>query len=151
MTRSRILVIEDGHEYVENLTRFLSDAFDFERAGGGAAALERLAAGGVAAIFLDMRFDRVPAGALLGDLAGLAERFNGDPARARRFLEDNQGTYILAAIRQAGHRQTAIFSYDFDGEPRRWRRLRGAHGPVEYLNDSASPEEIRRALAAAVG
>jgi CheY-like chemotaxis protein len=142
--KQRILVVEDGHEYIENLQRFLGDGFDFTRAGDGEAALAALAGGAWDVIYLDMRFDRAPR--LLGDLATLAARFAGDGGRAQRFLEDNQGTYILAAIREAGVRTPALFSYDFDGEPRRFANLQRRHGPLAYLSDTAGPAEIRRAL-----
>lgn len=144
MARPRILVIEDGSEYVENLTRFLGEEFDFSRAGDGLEALERLARDGVDAIFLDMKFDR--ARRLLGDLGALVDRFVGDEERARRFLEDNQGAYVLAALREAGHVQPVLFSYDFDGEPRRYRNLEGRYGPLAYLADTADPAQIREAI-----
>lgn len=144
MERPRILVVEDGTEYVENLRRFLGEDFLFERAGDGPEALERLSAERWDAIFLDMRFDR--ATRLVGDLGALVDRFVGDEERARRFLEDNQGAYVLAALREAGHTQPALFSYDFDGEPRRYRNLEGRYGPLAYLADTAGPAQIREAL-----
>ena len=147
---AKILVIEDGEEYTHNLSRYLGEDFSFVRAGYGGQALERVG-DGCRAIFLDMRFDRVPAGRLLGDLAATAERLNGDAGRATRFLEDNQGTYVLAALRQAGCELPVIFSYDFDGEPRRWQNLSRRFGPVSYLTDTASPEQIRARLLSVLG
>ncbi len=144
MALPRILVIEDGSEYVLNLCRFLGEDFVFVRAGDGPDALEQLARDGFDAIFLDMKFDRAPR--LLGDLAVLIDRFVGDEERARRFLEDNQGAYVLAALRDAGHAQPVLFSYDFDGEPRRYRHLEGRYGPLAYLADTADPTQIRAAL-----
>ena len=142
--RPRVLVVEDGHEYLTNLERFLGEDFVFQRAGDGPAALEMLAGARFDALFLDMRFDR--AERLLGDLDELVDRFAGDRGRARRFLEDHQGTYVLAALREAGHRQPVLMSYDFDGEPRRFRNLEGRYGPLGYLSDAAGPAEIRAAL-----
>lgn len=147
--RPRVLVVEDGHEYILNLERFLALDFAFTRAGDGPEALALLQATPFDAAFLDMRFDR--AEALLGDLDELVERFAGDGGRARRFLEDNQGTYILAALRAAGHGLAAVFSYDFDGEPRRFRNLQVRYGPLSYLSDAAGPAEIRAALLRACG
>lgn len=144
MARPRILVIEDGSEYVLNLHRFLGEDFEFVRAGDGQEALGQLARGVYDAIFLDMKFDRAPR--LLGDLDSLVDRFVGDQERARRFLEDNQGAYVLAALREAGHAQPVLFSYDFDGEPRRYRNLEGRYGPLAYLSDTADPTQIRAAL-----
>lgn len=146
--RPLVLVIEDGHEYTENLTRFLDGELAFERAGDGAMALARLASGGVDAVFLDMRFDRIPQAALLGDAQPLLARF-GDEERAWRFLADNQGSYVLAALRDAGHAVPVVMSYDFDGEPRRFKNLESRYAPLAYLGDTASPDEIRDKLLAA--
>lgn len=148
MSRPMVLVVEDGHEYTSALERFLGDEFGFVRAGDGAAALDALAAGSFDAVFLDMRFDR--ASRLLGDEVALVQRFAGDEQRARRFLEDNQGAYVLAALREAGFTLPAVFSYDFDGEPRRFANLARRHGPLSYLNDTAGPSEMRAALLDAV-
>lgn len=146
--RPRVLVVEDGHEYILNLQRFLAGDFEFFRAGDGVEALELLSAPPQGrpfdAVFLDMRFDRSER--LLGDAAATTDRFAGDADRARRFLEDNQGTYVLAALRDAGHRLPALFSYDFDSEPRRFRNLASRYGPLAYLSDAAGPADIKAAL-----
>lgn len=147
MSRPAILVVEDGHEYTTNLERFLGEQFRFVRAGDGEAAVAALGVEPFRAVFLDMRFDR--AERLLGDLDALIGRFAGDEARARRFLEDNQGTYVLAALRAAGCTLPVIFSYDFDGEPRRFANLDRRHGPLTYLDDTAGPADMRAALLAA--
>jgi len=144
----RVLIIEDGLEYSETLGRFLGDAFAFERAGSGPAAIERLQGGApVDVVFLDMRFDRTPEAELLGDLDELLDRFNGDPEQARRFREDHQGTYVLAALRDAGLTVPVLVSYDFDGEPRRWTRLAQRFGPADYVPDNASPQDLSQKLA----
>ncbi len=146
----RVLVVEDGEEYTRTLTRFCTDVFAFTRAGDGPEALAILADepthGIFDRIFLDMRFDRVSPAVLLGDLGPTAERFNGDPNRARQFLEDNQGAYILAAMRAAGHDLPVVFSHDFDAEPRRWASIERMYAPVRYLPDNASADAIRAAL-----
>ncbi|MED5374465.1 MAG: response regulator [Myxococcota bacterium] len=144
--RPHVLVIEDGHEYSESLGRFLSEHFAFTRAGDGPEALALLSQRAFCAIFLDMRFDRAAPERLLGDLDEATERFSGDRDQARRFLENNQGAYILAAVRAAGHRTAVVWSYDFDGEPRRWKHMEKAYAPLAYLSDSASPQEIRQTL-----
>ncbi len=143
----KVLVVEDGHEYTETLSRFLPDVV-WERAGSGPEALARLAAAPYDAVFSDMRFDRVPDDQLLGDVAETADQFNGDPVQARRHLQDHQGTYVLAAIRAAGHHLPVLMSYDFESEPKRWERLKQRHGRVDYLPDQASPGEILRRLRA---
>lgn len=141
-----ILIIEDGFEYQQTLERFLGSEFVFERAGSGPAGIERLQQGGVDAVFLDMRFDRVPDDELLGDVAAVADQFNGDPVQARLHLQDHQGTFVLAALRAAGLKVPVLLSYDFSAEPRRWSRMQAAHKPVEFLPDSAGPVEIATAL-----
>ena len=144
----RVLVVEDGTEYSDTLGRFLGDTFSFQRAGSGAVALAALQEGGHDVVFLDMRFDRVDENDLLGDPAQVADRFNGDAIQARRFLEDHQGNYILAAIREAGHDLPVLMSYDFSGEPRRWENLRTRYGPLDFLIDVASPTEVADRLVA---
>lgn len=137
-----VLVVEDGFEYTESLERFLGEGFSWTRAGSGPEALRLLGGGGWDAVLLDMRFDRVPEQALLGDLAATADRFNGDPVQARHFLEDHQGNFVLAAMREAGFAVPVLLSYDFEAEPRRWEHLARTFPPVDYLPDNASPAEI---------
>lgn len=145
--RPRVLVIEDGTEYTDLLCRFLGDRYAFERAGTGPAALARVASGTFAALFLDLRFDRVAPDALLGDASALAEaRFDGDLAQARRHLEEQQGLYVLAALRAAGCRTPALLAHDLSAEPRRLERLRAAHGPLEVLPDVLRPDDVARGL-----
>lgn len=141
-----VLIVEDGFEYVETLSRFLPEV-SWTRAGSGGEALELLQGDGAFdAIFLDMRFDRIAEEDLLGDLAATADRFNGDPVQARAFLQDHQGVYVLDAIRGAGCTLPVVISYDFSQEPRRWQRLSQRHGPVGFLPDVAGPDAVRQAL-----
>ena len=142
----RVLVIEDGSEYTDTLGRFLADGFAWARAGSGPEGLSRLTGSAYDVVFLDMRFDRCPPDQLLGDLPATVERHDGDAVAARRFLEDHQGTYVLAAIRDAGHRIPVLLSCDFAGEPRRWDRLASRYPPVAYLGGNAGPGEIAAAL-----
>jgi hypothetical protein len=162
--KSRVLVVEDGREYFDNLTRFLGGDFDFARAGDGLDAIEMFRAGGREgercgallpqnrsawdAVFLDMRFDR--ALRLLGDAEGgsVGATLND---RDRRYLAENQGAIILGALRSAGARLPVLFSYDFDAEPRRFANLSRRYGPLAYLPDSAGPAAIREALFTLIG
>ena len=140
----RVLIVEDGYEYIENLRRFMGDGFTLERAGDGATAIERVASEDWDVILLDMCFDR--AEQLLGKSPDLVARLGDDPLRIRSHLEQHQGTYILAALRAAGCVLPAVFSYDFDAEPRRFSNLERRYGPLSYLNDVAGPQEFREAL-----
>lgn len=147
----RVLVVEDGTEYTDTLGRFLPEGFHVTRAGHGAEALQRLDDTSFDVVFLDMRFDRVGENELLGDPAEAADRFNGDAIQARRFLEDHQGNYILAAIRDAAHPIPVLMSYDFSAEPRRWANLAARYGPLDFLVDVASPTEVAGRLRALAG
>lgn len=148
--RPLVLVIEDGDEYYETLTRFVSDEFDYEQAKSCAAALVALAQREPDLIFLDMRFDRIDAAELVGDVQVIARRFNGDSARAQRYLVDNQGLYILAELRQRAFRQPAVVSYDFSHEARRLKALQAANGPLFGCPDYASAENMRASLLSAL-
>jgi CheY-like chemotaxis protein len=142
----RVLVVEDGEEYIQNLRRFLPERFELARAGSGPEALSMLAERPAQVIFLDMRFDRTPRELLLGEIEEIADRFNGDLDRALRFIEDNQGAYVLAALRDAGWRLPVVFSHDFTDEPRRWANLERRYAPLDYLPDNAGPDEVSERL-----
>ncbi len=142
----KVLVVEDGFEYSQMLERFLAEGFVWSRAGSGPEALKMLEAQSYDALFLDMRFDRIAPELLLGDLKQVADRFNGDPLQARTFLQNNQGNFILNAIRQTGCELPALMSYDFDAEPRRWAHIKDKFAPVDYLEGNATPPEIAQLL-----
>ncbi len=143
MTTIAVLVVEDGTEYTDTMERFLAPrGFSFVRAGSGPEALREVEARDFDVVFLDMRFDRVDDAALLGDLAAATERCNGDSAAGRRFLQDHQGTYVLAALREADCWLPVLVSHDFSGEPRRFARLVEQHGPLDHCTDVASPDEV---------
>jgi hypothetical protein len=123
---------------------FLAPDFEVRAAPSGAAALAVLAAEGAEALLIDLRFDRAPHDALLGDLDDTARRlFGGDRARALRYLQDQQGALILAALRSAGHHQPAVFVHDFPA--RRLDNLRRLYGAVTAV-PSFDAAAIRRAL-----
>ena len=142
----KVLVVEDGFEYSQLLERFLSEGFAWSRAGSGPEALNMLRAQSYDALFLDMRFDRIAQELLFGDLKEVADRFNGDPLQARTFLQNNQGNFILNAIREADCKLPVLMSYDFDAEPRRWGHIKEKFAPVAYLEGNATPPEIAQLL-----
>jgi len=146
----RVLAIEDGYEYSDLLRRFLPD-LSLQRAGGGAEALAAVAASPPDAIVLDMRFHRVADAVLLGDRQALTDRFAGDRARARAWLQDQQGLYILSALREAECRVPVLISYDFSAEPSRWERLVARYAPVDYVADLVGPAGLRERLRALIG
>jgi ActR/RegA family two-component response regulator len=129
----RLLVIEDGTEYEEFARLFLGRDFEVCAAHSAAEALSLVAAA-VHALLIDLRFDRAPAAALVGDVAATAERlFAGDRERALRHLQDNQGVLILAALRQAGHTQRAVFVHEF--AERRLENLRRLYGDIHAVTN----------------
>lgn len=124
----RLLVIEDGDEYEEFARVFLADRFEaIVPAHSGEEALAR--ASECDAILIDLRFERAEPTTLLGDVTETAGRlFAGDHSRATRWLKDQQGTLILAALRDAGHDQPAVFVHDFPA--RRLKNLQRLYGRV---------------------
>jgi hypothetical protein len=146
-----VLIIEDGDEYLDALSRFVPGPC-YRQAHDAAQALARLVAGGIDLIYLDMRFDRLERGRLVGDLAAALTASNGDEERAWKHLEDNQGLYILAHL--AGHgfgSVPVLLSYDFGSEPRRIALLCRTYPNLDWVGDGAGPEEIRRKMAQATG
>ena len=91
-----------------------------------------------------MRFDRIPRSALLGDHAQATAQHNGDAERAWRYLQNNQGLFILHALAAAGWSKIpVIISYDFSQEPQRWQHLQRAHPQARWVGDAAGPAEVR--------
>ena len=82
-TPRRILVVEDGTEYVEGFERLASARglrTTFLRARDLESARAELQPRGPCALFLDVVFDRTPEGRLAGGLEALVTRFGGDRA-----------------------------------------------------------------------
>jgi CheY-like chemotaxis protein len=149
--RIRVLVVEDGDEYITNLTTFVAEGIDYRQAKSGGRACEMVAAEEPDVVFLDMRFDRTPVEELLGDMVQLTGRFNGDIGRARHFQQDNQGLFILRALRDARYRRPVILSYDFGAEEKRFRALSSKDPGLYYCPDYADANTIRRTILDAVG
>ena len=143
---SRLLVIEDGDEYAEFARVFLSD-LEVASAHSAVDAIAALRTRGADARLIDLRFDRAPAEALVGDVEATALRlFAGDRGRALRYVQDEQGTLILANLRAAGFWLPALFVHDFP--PRRLANLRRLYGDVNAV-PSLDAATIRRALGSA--
>lgn len=139
-----LLVVEDGHEYEEFARLFLADAFAVRGTRTAAEALAAARAEAPEGLLLDLRFDRTPSDALVGDPAGVANRlFGGDRDRALRYLQDQQGALILGQLREAGVAAPAVFVHDFP--PRRLANLQRLYGRVTAV-PSFDATAIRRAL-----
>jgi len=140
----KLLVIEDGNEYEEFARLFLSDSFEIRAAHSAAEALALLAEAPADGLLVDLRFDRSVESDLVGDIEETAERlFAGERTSAIRYLRDNQGTLALAALREAGYDQPAVFVHDFT--PRRLANLRRLYGDVRAV-PSFDAGSIRQAL-----
>lgn len=146
LTGRVVLIIEDGDEYRESLTRFVPGP-TYLQAHSARAALDMLTDTPVDLVYLDMRFDRIPHADLVGDHAQATRQHNGDPRRGWRYLQNNQGLFVLHALAEAGHRVPVILSYDFGREPTRWRRLSRRHPRLDWVPDAITPDEIRRRMA----
>ena len=150
MPEPTILIIEDGDEYLEHLSRFVPGP-RYLQAHTGGEALALLSQEAVDVLYLDMRFDRTPTDDLLGDHDAATREHNGDPIRAWRHLQHHQGLYILAALAEAGHNDLPILlAYDFSSEARRFEHLKGIYPTLHWLPDAVTADEIRarvRALA----
>ncbi|MCK9523721.1 MAG: hypothetical protein M0R76_11885 [Proteobacteria bacterium] len=138
----RVLIVEDGDEYLENLRRFVIGPH-YLQAHSGDEAIARLSREPIDILYLDMRFDRIPTADLMGDLDAATREHNGDSLRALRFLQNNQGLFILEGLRRAGFGHVpVILSYDFSREPKRWIHLKGIHPSLAWVPDAVSPGEI---------
>jgi hypothetical protein len=139
----RLLVIEDGAEYEEFARVFLSE-LEVHAARSADEALGALRSVGADVLLIDLRFERAPPGALVGDVCETARRlFAGDEPRAVRYLQDQQGALILARLRQAGFHQPAVFVHAF--APRRLDNLRKLYGDVRAV-PSFDAAALRRAV-----
>ncbi len=139
----RLLVIEDGNEYSEFAQLFLPDFLVCQAmtAASTLAMLERVT---ISACLIDLRFDRAPTEALLGDVSTTANRlFAGNHGRALRYLQDQQGVLILAEMRARGHTQPAVFIHDFP--ERRLANLKKLYGAVQAV-PTFDVTAIRKAL-----
>ncbi|MBX3251016.1 MAG: hypothetical protein KF901_27815 [Myxococcales bacterium] len=142
-SRPRLLVIEDGHEYEEFARAFLA-RWDVRSAHSAREAIAAHAEATPDALLVDLRFERSRAEELVGDVRGTARRrFAGDEARALQYLREQQGTLVLAALRQAGCDAPAVFVTDFSA--RRLDNLRQLYGRVAVV-----PSFDARAIEAAL-
>ena len=138
-----ILVVEDGDEYIDVLTRFV-DGYRYIQVHSGTEAVHALQTMPIDAIFLDMRFDRIERSTLLGDHAALMQTHANDAERAWKFLEKNQGLYILNAIYEANYGHLpVIISHDFSGQPTRQAHLKKTYPSLSWISDTLTPASIR--------
>ena len=137
----RVLVVEDGDEYVEGFEKLASARglpIAFSRARDFESACAGLEPHGPDALFLDVVFDRTPEDRLAGDAEALVARFGGDRARAVRHLATHQGFYVLDALAPLLPRIPVVLAYDFSSEPQRLEALRRRVPGLGGLPDGTS-------------
>jgi hypothetical protein len=150
LEKMTVLIVEDGNEYLENLSRFVLGP-RYLQAHHGADAIQVLTRGTVDLVYLDMRFDRIERSLLLGDHAAVTRESNQDAARAWRYLQNNQGLFILEAMRSAGLSTIpVILAYDFSREDKRWQHLKNQHQSLAWVPDAVTPAQILRAMETAL-
>ena len=138
-----VLVVEDGDEYLDNLSQFVFGP-SYLQAHTGQEALKILDSRAVDIVYLDMRFDRIPEADLMGDHEQVTREHNGDPNRAWKYLMNNQGLYILAALKKAGFANLpVVIAYDFSKEPRRFDNLKRQYPNLQWVSDAVSFKEIQ--------
>lgn len=145
------LIVEDGNEYLESLSRFVVGP-RWLQAHDGAEALQLLAREPVELLYLDMRFDRIELSRLLGNHAAVTREHNQDAARAWKFLQLNQGLFILDALKAAGFGHIpVILAYDFSREEKRLLNLRRTHSNLTWVPDAITATEIEARLRKLMG
>ncbi len=150
MRALRVLIVEDGDEYLRTLTRFVPGP-KYTQVKNGAAALDALRGGDVDIVYLDMRFDRVPLGDLLGDHDDATRRHNGDPAKGWRHIQNHQGLYVLDhLVANDFSHVPVILAYDFSREARRLEFLRRRVPKLYWVGDAVTPEEVMEVMAEAM-
>lgn len=119
------LVCEDGTEYVDRFCRFLDAEFDFVRVADGLELGEKLAAGGVAGVILDLDFRRTPPERLVDDQGATQAVL---PDELRRQLAAAQGILILRLVRGRGFTVPVLLFADLEDA-----------GQTEYLERTLAP------------
>lgn len=134
--KPRLVVCEDGAEYVDRFRRFLGDAFDFTPAGDFAAALAACA--GADGLLLDLDFRRTPAERLVDE--GGATALARD-AGTRHRLSQSQGILVLRALRARGVGLPAILFADL-GDAQQASFLEQSLAPLVVASSSTGLREI---------
>lgn len=146
----RVLIIEDGDEYRMNLTAYVAGP-EYLQAHDAAQAVTILEQQPVDLIYLDMRFDRIDRERLVGDHESATDECNGDPEAGWRYLQNNQGLYILHHLHERGlAERPVILAYDFAREPARWDHLQKQFSQLRWVSDAITGDEIRRLMEALV-
>jgi hypothetical protein len=144
--RPRLVVCEDGTEYLERFQRFLGAQFAFVPAPDFAAALDAAAAG-ADGLVLDLDFRRTPPERLV-DERGPAPP--GLDAGSRRRLAETQGILILRQLRARGVALPALLFADLDDEGQA-RFLAQTLAPLTLASSRAGIVEVAALMRALLG
>ncbi len=139
--KPRLLMCEDGNEYLERFERFLGAQFEFIQSrdfGMLLAQLERCQP--VAGILLDLDFRRAEESRLVDDEGQPISRLSKEE---RTRLVGNQGIAILASLRQKGWRTTVLLFADIE-EPRQREYLTTKFAPLELIASHVGLSELQR-------
>jgi len=146
LSKAKILIVEDGDEYLLNLSRFVPGP-NYIQSHSGEEAIVCLRSERIDLIYLDMRFDRIERSLLLGDHTKATHDHNGDQERGWRYLQNHQGLFILRELKMNGYGDLpVILSYDFSREADRFVRLKTTYPSLSWISDVASPEQITKTL-----
>ena len=146
MNEPTILIIEDGDEYMENLGRFVEGP-RYIQAKNATDAVRRLQNDKIDLIYLDMRFDRIPLGDLVGDHQKATQERGGDEQAAWKHLQINQGLFVLRELKENGFGDIpVILAYDFSRELPRFANLQKQYPRLRWVPDAVTAEEIRRLI-----
>jgi hypothetical protein len=141
----RLIVCEDGSEYIDRFRRFLGAAFEFVPAHDYAEA--RAAAEGADGIVLDLDFRRTPPERLVNEHGPAVAPL--DPGTRAR-LSERQGILILRQLRAAGVALPAILFADLP-DATQARFLQSTLAPLAIAESRLGLPEIAALMRAAVG
>jgi hypothetical protein len=143
--RLRLIVCEDGGEYLDRFRRFLGEAFDFVPAHDFAEAQAALA--GAQGLLLDLDFRRTPADRLVDEQGAITGALD---AGTRARLSETQGILILRGLRARGVRLPAVLFADLD-DPTQIAFLEGTLAPLTVADSRRGLAEIAALLRAMRG
>jgi CheY-like chemotaxis protein len=133
-----ILVVEDGHEYIELCARFGASVANWSRVGSGEAALAALEFGGVDGVLLDVCFRRLAVEAWLSPIPG-QERWVGSSG-------SEQGIVILQHVRAMYPSLPVVLALDPRLNAQRWLDISARYGPVAALGSPLHPTTVVASL-----
>lgn len=132
------LIVEDGAEYLERFRRFGGGELRFIHASSLSAAEAAIAAESPAGLLFDLDFRRTPPAQLIDEHGASAAHL---PAAEQRRLAQQQGIYILLALRKRGNALPAVLCADLDDAEQR-RYLEETLAPLTIVGSSESLREI---------